>query len=113
MRALLMKKEKIPFWFDKFEQRLAENEQRGNKKGFFVGDDLTIADLKAFYRIRFIGQLDHLEMDQLMAPNKRLTAFRDMMKEHEGLKKSEAQFEKNKAAYEKSERKEKFYRNPG
>merc|ERR1712228_844042 len=34
------------YWLGKFEARLEENEKRGNKNGFFVGDSITIAELK-------------------------------------------------------------------
>ena len=36
----------LPYFFKKFETRFIENEQRGNKNGFVVGNSLSIADLK-------------------------------------------------------------------
>merc|ERR1712154_455500 len=39
-------------WFDRFEQRLKENEDRGNVNGYFVGNMLSIADLKVFGHFR-------------------------------------------------------------
>merc|ERR1712083_1176926 len=42
-------KDKYPYWFGKFEARLTENEERGNKSGYFVGDTMTVADLKFYY----------------------------------------------------------------
>merc|ERR1712130_455228 len=110
MRVALMQKDKIPFWFSKFEKRLEENEKRGCKEGLFVGDDVTIADLKAFYRIRLIGQLDDIDMDKLLEPNKRLKALRDKMKNNKGLAKCEAQFGKDKAEYEKSDKKKRCFK---
>ena len=46
VKALMKDKYGLPYWFKKFEARLEENEKRGNKNGFFVGDSITIADLK-------------------------------------------------------------------
>ena len=40
------------YWLDKFVLRIEENAKRGNKNGLFVGDSLTIADLK-FIQIEF------------------------------------------------------------
>merc|ERR1712062_276320 len=42
----LMKADKVPYWFHKFNLRLIENAKRGNKNGFVVGDALSVADLK-------------------------------------------------------------------
>lgn len=36
----------LRYWLDKFLARIEENEKRGNKNGLFVGDELSIADLK-------------------------------------------------------------------
>ena len=38
----------LRYWLDKFLMRIEENAKRGNKNGLFVGDTLTIADLKFF-----------------------------------------------------------------
>merc|ERR1712228_667877 len=45
----LMKPDKVPYWFQKFNQRVIENEKRGNDNGFVVADALSIADLKLYY----------------------------------------------------------------
>ena len=37
----------LRYWLDKFVLRIEENAKRGNTKGYFVGDSLTIADIKA------------------------------------------------------------------
>jgi len=42
----------LRMWFDRFEQRLNENENRGNDQGYFVGNTLPVADLKAFGHFR-------------------------------------------------------------
>lgn len=38
----------LTYWLNRFELRLIENAKRGCTNGYFVGDVLTIADLKAF-----------------------------------------------------------------
>ena len=38
----------IPYWMDKFEAVLKENEGKGNKNGYIVGDTLTIADVRVY-----------------------------------------------------------------
>ena len=57
----------LAYWLNKFESRLEENEKRGNKNGFFVGDSITIADLKYV-----ISQND--QHSCIMYPNDRFTA---------------------------------------
>lgn len=48
----------LRYWMDKFLCRINENTKRGNKNGLFVGDSLTIADIKftqiEFYLIQII-----------------------------------------------------------
>jgi len=48
----------LRYWLNKFVARIEENAKRGNKNGLFVGDSLTIADLKfaqsEFYLIEII-----------------------------------------------------------
>ena len=51
MRLALMQPDKFPYWFNKFENRFTENEGRGFKNGFIVGDTMTIADLKYVYSL--------------------------------------------------------------
>ena len=54
---------KMRAWFDKFELRLKENNvDRNNKNGYFVGDKLTIADLKLFGHLNnyFNGRFEKL-----------------------------------------------------
>eukprot|EP01084_Bolivina_argentea_P278579 475962_1 len=48
-RAKLISKEgALTYWLTKFENRLSENEKRGNENGFTVGNTMTIADTKLF-----------------------------------------------------------------
>merc|ERR1712241_880044 len=54
-------KDKLPYWLKKFEDRLEENEKRGNKNGFFVGDSITIADLKFYDSIGATAGIGLLE----------------------------------------------------
>lgn len=61
-RLRLMEADKLPYWLNKFEKRLEENEKRGFENGYFVGNGVTIADLKFYYQIANIlsGNLDHI-----------------------------------------------------
>eukprot|EP01083_Nonionella_stella_P072997 197082_1 len=104
MRLALMKPDKFPFWFSKFEQRLEENEKRGNKKGYFVGDSLTIADLKAYYMAKWFssGVLDHIDGNALIEPNKRFTAFVKLIQENEAMQKYEAEFAEQVKQYKEN-----------
>merc|ERR1712228_509231 len=79
--------DKLPYWMGKFENRLEENEKRGNKKGYFVGDSMTVADLKCHYSLNFLLGLDHGDGDKLLAPCKRLTAWRKLLTEDKALAK--------------------------
>ena len=38
MRIALQADDKIPYWINKFQARFDENEKRGNKNGYIVGD---------------------------------------------------------------------------
>lgn len=40
--------DKLPLWLGRYEQRLEENWNSGNHNGFYVGNGMTIADLKVF-----------------------------------------------------------------
>ena len=40
--------DKLPLWLGRYERRLEENWNSGNRNGFFIGKGVTIADLKVF-----------------------------------------------------------------
>merc|ERR1719445_2939070 len=77
---------KLCYYYGKIENRLAENEAKGNKNGFFVGDGMTVCDLKVFTAITFNETLDDFDMDAIFKPFPKLTAFYAMMKAHEKIK---------------------------
>lgn len=93
----------LRYRFGKFEARLTENEARGCKSGYFVGDTMTVADLKAFYGLNGMaaGNWDFLDVSPILAKMPKITAFLKMMNEDEGIKKFnaafKAQMEKTKA----------------
>lgn len=43
---------KLRYWFDKFELRFKENEERGNDNGYIVGNELSIADIRIYGHFR-------------------------------------------------------------
>jgi len=59
---MIAKDGSITLFFGKFEGKLARNAKRGNKKGLFVGDMLTVADLKAYISLKgyTVGYIDHV-----------------------------------------------------
>jgi len=99
MRLELMKDGKFPYWFQKFENRLKENEARGCNKGFLVGDTMTIADLKLYLHLSFLcsGEVDYIDGDTLLKPVPKLSAYLKMMEADENIKKFTVAFEKQRA----------------
>eukprot|EP00484_Ammonia_sp_Unknown_P026517 CAMPEP_0197029602 /NCGR_PEP_ID=MMETSP1384-20130603/9020_1 /TAXON_ID=29189 /ORGANISM="Ammonia sp." /LENGTH=258 /DNA_ID=CAMNT_0042458805 /DNA_START=41 /DNA_END=813 /DNA_ORIENTATION=- len=93
-RLALMEDDKLPYWLSKFEKRLAENEQRGYKNGYFVSDELSIADLKFYYQIANIlsGNIDYLDPDKLTEACPRIRNLAKVIGELEGVKKFRAHF---------------------
>jgi len=86
---------KLTYWVTKFEARLEENEQRGNKNGLFVGDTIGIGDLKAFGG--FEGQLK--QMPDFFKAFPRVVKFVGVVAADERVKAFNEKFEKNVAAY--------------
>ena len=77
----------LRYWLDKFLLRIEENKKKENKNGLFVGDSLTIADLKfnqfEFYLIRMVpGAQDVLNEDKY----KPLMANMDYVKNNDKIK---------------------------
>lgn len=81
--------DKLPFWLKKFENRLNENEKRGNKNGFIVGDTLSVADLKLYYQL--YRMYDENEYDPgikaLFNDFPRLVKYIEKLSNMEGVKK--------------------------
>ena len=92
--ALMAKDGKIAYWAGKFEARLAENEARGNKNGYFAGDSLTVADLKFYYSMCFLksGKLDHVDPAEVAKGCDKINALLKAVSDDERLKKCEAAF---------------------
>ena len=84
--------DKIPYWLNKFECRLEENEKRGNKNGYFVGDRLSIADLKFYYVVKDFVDFNLCDKEKLFAPIKRIDALMKKIAQNEDIKKFEADF---------------------
>jgi len=98
--ALVTDKTKLPYWFGKFEARLVENEKRGNKNGYFVGDALTVADLKFFYTAGFFMDSKApwgFDATPLLKECPKIKAFMDTMDANEDLKKFHALWEAKSA----------------
>jgi len=77
---------------EKFELRLMENEKRGNKGGYFVGDSMTIADLKFYTAIKFALSLNFLTEENVVQPYPKVSVLMANMRGDDGLKRFEATF---------------------
>jgi len=99
MRLEMMKPDKLPYWMQKFDNRFTENEKRGNKNGFVVGDSMTVADLKLYFSVHFLcgGAVDHIDGAELLKPVAKLSAFYEKMKADENLKKFDEAFKAQQA----------------
>ena len=97
------------YW--KYIRRLQENAKRGNKNGYFVGDKLTVADLKVYYGFAFVAGLDHIDIAKLLEPVKRCAAFIEKLKADKGIKKMEETFAKSQKGY--TENKTKLFKYSG
>jgi len=100
LAAVAMADDKMPYWMGKFEQRLTENEARGNKSGFLVGDSMTVGDLKTYCMLSVIHGLPDFDVDQMTKANAKLAAFWAQMQANEDIKKFDAMF---KAQLEKKD----------
>merc|ERR1719192_773164 len=89
-------KEGFAYWAGKFEARLEENEKRGNKNGFFVGDAITIADLK------FVGTVGGLarvgKLKEVKETYKRIATLMDAVDKNEKIVAFKKVFAANMAA---------------
>ena len=87
--------DKLPYWFKKFEQRLEENEERGNKNGFFVGNALTVGDIKVYTAMEFIDYgVQGLDLDELLKPVPKLAAFMKKIDAIDKIQEFKAMFKK-------------------
>jgi len=93
LAAAMMADDKLPYWFNKFDLRLTENEARGNKNGFFVGDSMTVADLKSYCMFVAIHGLPDFDVDEMVKTTPKLAAFWALMSGDEEIKKYNASFE--------------------
>eukprot|EP01083_Nonionella_stella_P201136 735973_1 len=68
-----MKQDKLPYWMNKFNNRLIENQKRGNKNGYIVGNSLSIADLKLYHGLTVFfegGPFKYIDRKVLIDSNK-------------------------------------------
>merc|ERR1711997_1341146 len=97
---LVKKDGTFAYWLGKFEARLEENEKRGNKNGFFVGDAITIADLKFYSVFTYVAMIPGA-MDFVKANYKRVTALTEAVPKNEKIAAFNEVFAKNVAAARK------------
>ena len=86
------------YWMNKFEKRLEENEKRGNKNGYIVGDSLTIADLKLLSLIlMFEYKID--DGKEIVNKYPKIKKLGEILGANEKIKAFNEQFDKNVAEY--------------
>ena len=89
------------YWLSKFESRLEENEKRGNKNGYLVGDKITIADLK----FKMIMPVLYTELfkdnggAQLLNKYPRILKWVEIIAANQQIKAFEEKFAKNMTEY--------------
>merc|ERR1711879_742085 len=83
----------FPYWFQKFENRFTENEARGSKSGYIVGDKMTVADLKLYYSLGFLtsGRVDHIDGAVLLKAVPKVTAFAKQQEEMKARREANAE----------------------
>jgi len=105
------KRKKVEMVINYFEDRLNENEKRGNKNGYFVGDSVSIADLKGFFSLKSLsaGIYDGIPTDVLkkytkisnlvdkMSKDKKYVSFDELFKKNVELYKKDSK--NNQAKY--------------
>merc|ERR1712130_694507 len=82
MGAAMAKDGALTYLLNKMVLRLDENEKRGNKNGYFVGDSLTIADLAVLGSCSSLisGYFDHIPKDLYTKNHPKLAAFLERMR---------------------------------
>ena len=99
----------FPYWFGKFEARLEENALRGADKGYFVGNALSIADLKSYTSFTmFRGTLAAAGVADLIKKYERLTKFLGVMDNDEKIKAALAAYKANYEVFNKDNKKNLF-----
>merc|ERR1712013_229988 len=89
--------ETYTYWFAKFEARLEENEKRGATKGFFVGNALSIADLKGLSTFAATSNVPGVA--DLFEKFARLNAWFNRMNANEDIKAAQTIYNANYAAF--------------
>ena len=82
----------LPYWLGKFEQRLEENAERGAKIGYFVGDKLSIADLKTYSTFDILKMFMGEPAMALLKKYERITKFKGVMDADEKIKTTTSTF---------------------
>ena len=101
MTELLKEDGKFRYWADKFVCRQDEAAKRGVKSGFFVGEDITIAELKFSATFGYLlGNVPPIA--KLLTTDdkyKKLVAIREKVEANDKVKAFNEQFAKNTAAF--------------
>ena len=92
----------VRYWMDKFLNRIQETEKRGIKSGLFVGEELTIADLKFSATLKHLMQrVPQFGKDGVMGLDKYKPLLKvvEIVDGNEKIKAFEEQLQKNIATF--------------
>jgi len=102
--------EQYPYWFGKLEQQLEQNEKRGNGNGYFVGNSLTIADLKSFSTLAGLSAIPGIA--DLFEKYARLNAYFNRMSADADIKAAQAKYQVDFDAF-KADNKQNLFKYAG
>merc|ERR1712212_145459 len=108
--ATELAEEIYPYWLSKFEQRLEKNEKLGSSSGLFVGDKISIADLKCFGSFRVMAMVPGVA--QLLRQYERVTKFSEVMKSQGGVQAALDKYQANYDAFNADNEKN-LFKHPG
>jgi len=102
--------ETYEYWFGKLDARLEENEKRGNSNGYFVGNSLTVADLKPFSSFAVLSMIPGVA--DLFEKFARLNAWFNQMSANADIKAAQTKYNANYAAF-KADSKQSVFKHAG
>jgi len=88
------------YWLQKFENRLQENKKRGYSNGYFVGDTITIADLKVIGMFGSTGYVQRINgAPEIIKKYVLLSKWINIIENDNKIKEARKQFKMNYDAH--------------
>eukprot|EP01084_Bolivina_argentea_P193271 331617_1 len=98
----LIMTERIPYWLNKLENKLQENINRGHSNGYFVGDKISIADLRVNNLFEFLCQDRVKGGKQLAQEKKTLMQHKNKIDEIDEIKAFNKQLGKDRQQFKQN-----------